>query len=331
VLLATQSLLGLGAVLLAVLSATRMLQVWHLVALGVLQGIAFSFNMPARQAFVAELVGGPLLRNAVALNNAGMNFCRVAGPALAGALLAVPGIGVNGVFVVMALMYVVVLASLLRLPRRPRDERGGAAGRARSSSWEQLLEGLGYLRASPVLLALLGMGFLAMFFGMPFQTLMPLFAERVFGVGAGGLGVLMSAVGLGALAGSLTIAALSRVSRPALLQVGFGIAFGVGLVAFGLAPSFLFAVLALVVVGFASSAFAALNNTMVMANTEPRLYGRVMSVYLLTFATMPLGAFPLALLADQLGGPAVVAGAGLVVAGAIGGVGLLYPAYRRIR
>jgi Na+/melibiose symporter-like transporter len=260
-----------------------------------------------------------------------MNFCRVADPALAGALLAVPSIGVNGVFVVMALMYGVVLASLLRLPRRPRDGRVESPDRPRSSSWEQLLEGLGYLRSSPVLLALLGMGFLAMFFGMPFQTLMPLFAEHVFGVGAGGLGVLMSAVGLGALAGSLTVAALSRFPRPAQLQLGFGIAFGLGLVAFALAPSFLLAVLALVLVGFASSAYSALNSTLVMANTQPRLHGRVMSVYLLTFATMPLGAFPLALLADQLGGPPVVAGAGLMVAGAIGGVGLFYPAYRRIR
>jgi hypothetical protein len=274
------------------------------------------------------------MRNAVAINNAGLNFCRVAGPALAGVLLAVPTIGAGGVFLVMTVMYGLVLASLLRLPggrsiaetpparQAKRPDTGGLA---------QLLEGLGYIRSSSVLLALLGMGFLALFFGMPFQTLLPLFAEHVFAVGAGGLGLLMAATGLGALAGSLAVAALSNSPRPARLQLGFGIGFGLALVGFALAPTFPVALAALVAVGFCSSAYSALNNTLVMSNTEPRLYGRVMSVYLLTFATMPLGAFPMAFLADHVGGRPVVAAAGLIVAAAVAGIALLYPAYRRIR
>ena len=137
-----------------------------------------SFNMPARQVYIAELVGARLLRNAVALNNTGLNFCRVAGPALAGALLAAPEIGVGGVFVAMALMYGVVLVSLLRLP--PSKPPEGAQQRPGARGWAELVEGLAYIGRSPVLLALLGLAFVPLIFGVPYQTLMPLFAEEVF-------------------------------------------------------------------------------------------------------------------------------------------------------
>lgn len=140
VLLATQALLCSATVVIAVLTLARLLQVWHLALLALAQGIAFSFNMPARQAYMAELVGPRLLRNAVALNNAGVNFCRVVGPGIAGVLLAVPFIGLGGVFVLMAVMYLLVLLSLFRLPQ---DTLGSTAGSARKGNgWEQLLEGL---------------------------------------------------------------------------------------------------------------------------------------------------------------------------------------------
>ena len=346
ILIATQGTLGLGAAALAALTLSGTLQVWHLIALGAVQGVAFAFNMPARQAYVAELVGRPLIRNAVALNNAGMNFCRVAGPSLAGVLLAVPAIGVGGVFVVMTMMYGLVILSLFRLPNDALTMAGGTssnpdanppsglasspAGR-RASGWADLLEGLAYIRSSPTLLTLFGMGFLALFFGMPFQTLMPVFAERVYGVGAAGLGILMAAVGVGALGGSLVVATFSSSPHAARLQIGFGVGFGLALVGFGLAPSFPVAVVMLTLVGLLSSAYSALNNTLVMGNTAPHLYGRVMSVHLMTFATMPLGAFPMAWLADHVGGQAVVIGDGLIVAAAVGGIALLFPAFRQIR
>ncbi|MBI4493864.1 MAG: MFS transporter [Chloroflexi bacterium] len=330
VLLATQGTLGLAAAALAALALGGVLQVWHLAALGLVQGAALSFNMPARQAFIAELVGRRLLRNAIAVNNAGMNFGRIAGPALAGGLIAVPAIGIRGVFVLMAAMYAGVLASLLRLPAglyRPGEAQPGRAAGGR----EQLVEGLKYIRSSPALVALLGLAFITLFFGMPYLQLMPVFSERVFNVGAAGLGVLMAASGVGALAGSIMVATLASFSRPAMLQLWLGVSFGLTLVGFALAPSFPLAVVLLPLVGFSSAAYSALNNTLVMGNTEPRLYGRVMSVYLLTFAVMPFGALPMAWLADQLGGRATLAGAGLVVAAVVAGTALLYPPYRRIR
>jgi MFS family permease len=329
ILLSTQTILGVSAAALALLSLAGALRPWHLVALGLCQGTAFAFNMPARQAYVAELVGGDLLRSAVALNNAGVNFCRIAGPAVAGVLLAVPWIGVAGVFVTMTVMYAFVLSSLLRLPTRPAPAAQPDAPR-RPAGFAQLAEGLSYIRSSPVLVALLGLAFAPLFFGMPFQTLMPVFAERVFAAGPSGLGALMAAHGVGALAGSLLVAATPGVRRPTLLQLGFGVAFGVSLVGFGLAPSLELAAAALLVVGAASAAYTALNSTLIMANTEPRLHGRVMSVYLMTFALMPVASMPAAWLADRVGAPSVVVGTGLIVAAVVAGVAVLYPPYRRI-
>jgi MFS family permease len=329
VLLMTQGVLGLAAAALAFLSLAGVLAAWHLVALGLAQGTAFAFNMPARQAYIAELVSGKeLLRSAVALNNAGVNFCRIAGPALGGLLLSLPAVGVPGVFVAMTAMYGLVLASLTRLPASApasADEAGRPGG------WAQLVEGLRYIRSSPVLLALLGLAFLPLFVGMPYQTLMPVFSERVFEAGAAGLGTLMAANGVGALTGSIAVAALSGGRRLALLQLGVGVLFGVGLFAFGLAPGFWFGAATLLAVGFASASYTALNSTLIMANTEPRLYGRVMSVWLLTFGLVPLATLPAAWLADRVGAPVTVAGAGALVALFVVGVAVLYPPYRRIR
>jgi predicted MFS family arabinose efflux permease len=160
---------------------------------------------------------------------------------------------------------------------------------------------------------------------------MPVFAERVFAVGAEGLGVLMASAGVGSLLGSIAVAALAGFRRPAVLQLGVGVLFGAALLGFALAPSFLVAVALLLVVGFASAAYTAINNTLVLANAEPRLHGRVMSVYLITFAVSPVAALPMSWLADWLGAPLTVAGGGLIVAAVVAGFAALYPAYRSIR
>jgi MFS family permease len=166
---------------------------------------------------------------------------------------------------------------------------------------------------------------------MPYQTLMPVFSERVFEAGAAGLGTLMAANGVGALAGSLAVAALAGGKRLTQLQLGLGVVFGLGLVGFGVAPTFWAGAALLVVVGFASAAYTALNSTLIMSNTEPRLYGRVMSVWLLTFGLVPMATIPAAWLADLLGAPLTVVAAGALVALFVGGVAVLYPPYRRIR
>jgi predicted MFS family arabinose efflux permease len=281
--------------------------------------------MPARQAFLAEMVPRPLLPNAAALNNAGMNLCRVAGPALAGVLLAIPHVGIGGAFLAMTAMYVAALLVLFRLP-------GGrvAGDGARASGLAQVVEGLRYARASGQIMALIFMNLVVVVFGMPYQTLMPVVAERVFGVGADGLGLLLASSGFGALAGALVVASLSKFRRPAALQLGLATALGLALVAFAMTRSFPVAVGLLALVGFLFSAFSALNNTLLMANTEPRLTGRVMSIYLLTWGAMPLGSLPLAWLADVAGAPFAIALAGAVIAAVVIGIAVLHPPAHRI-
>jgi MFS family permease len=329
VLLGTQSTLALVALVLAILAITGWLQVWHLVVAGLVQGCAFAFNMPSRQALIGELVGPKLLRNAVALNNAGMNFNRIAGPSLAGILLSIPLVGIGGVFSTMTALYSLVTASLLRLPKSA-DAAPATSGK-RKGGWEELLDGLRYVRASPTLLALLGMALIPVLVGMPFQTLMPVFADQVYAVGAAGLGTMMAAVGVGALLGAVGVATISDQSRPALIQLYLGVGFGVSLTGFAVSPNYPIALLCLVIVGLTSASYQALNNTLIMGNTEPRLYGRVMSVYMLTFAAMPLGTFPAAWIADHVGVRLTVAGCGVIVALSVLAVAVLHRPYSRIK
>lgn len=335
VILASQGAMCVSAVGVAASAFAGMLDVWQLVAFGLVQGAGFSFNMPARQAYVADLVGPDLLRSAISLQNAGMNFNRIAGPSLAGMLLAFPLLGVGGTFAVMVILYCLAIATVVQLPPghpapiSDAAHAGERPGRGEPTSGiAQLVEGLRYLASSPRLLLILVVGFFPMVIGMPYQTLLPLFAERVHNVGATGLGVLSAAAGVGALGGSLVIAAGSRQPAPARLQMLMGAGLGLGLIGYGLAPGFVVAVLLVAVVGATSAAFMALNNTLLMVNTEPRLYGRVMSVYLLTFGFAPAATIPAGWLADQIGGPATVAGSGAIVLAVILAACAL-PAYRR--
>jgi MFS family permease len=325
VLIGSQLTLGLAAASLAAFGLAGGLQVWHVVAASFVQGAAFAFNMPARQAYIAEIVSRPLLANAVALNTAGQNFCRIAGPALAGVLLAIPGIGVVAAFVSIASMYALALAALVRLPSSKRRATSAGPG-----SRAQLVEGVRYVRRSPTILTIILMNLIVVVFGQPYQTLMPVVAERVYSVGASGLGLLLAGAGAGALAGAVAIAGLSRFSRPAALQLGLAIGLGLALIAFAITPWFPVAVGLLVIVGFLFSAFSALNNTLVMANTEPRLTGRVMSIYLMTWAAMPLGAVPLSWLTERVGAPLAIALAGGIVVAAVAGLAFLYPPSHRI-
>jgi len=328
VLIVSQVTLGLAAATLAALGVSGTLQVWHVVLASFVQGAAFAFNMPARQAYIAELVARPQLANAAALNNAGQNFCRVAGPALAGMLMAVPRIGIGGAFASMVGLYAIALASLFRLPGTPRQKATGSG--IGGGSTAHLVEGVRYVRSHPAIAALIAMNLVVVVFGQPYLTLMPVVAERVFNGGAEGLGWLMAASGAGALTGSIVVASLPRLRRPSTVQVGLAIALGLALVGFSMTRSFPVALALLVVVGFLFSSFSALNNTLLMANTEPRLTGRVMSIYLLTWGALPLGSLPLAWIADHAGAPIALALSGGLVATLAFSLAVLLPAGRRV-
>lgn len=324
----SQSAMGLATAAVAVLAFLGWLDVWHLIALGLINGCAFSFNMPARQAYTADLVGSSLLRSAVSLNNAGMNFNRILGPALAGILLVLPGVGAAGTFTMMAVCFAAAVATLIRLPA---GQPAGSGLADRPPALKQLVDGLGYIRSSASIRTLLFVALVTLLFGMPYQALMPLFADKVYGAGAQGLGVLNAAVGVGALLGSLAAASGSGSGEMLRrLQLMAGLGFGGSLIAFGLAPTFGFAVAGVTMVGFAWASFMALNATLIMSNTEPGYYGRVMSVYLLTFGFMPVSTIPAGWLADLIGGPPTIVICGVLVLIFLGTASFL-PSYRLIQ
>ncbi len=296
---------------------------------GVAQGTLFAFNMPARQALVAELVPQPVLMNAIALNNTVMNATRIIGPMLASLVIGfgnnLGGHGIEAAYYVQTAMYLGVLTVLVWLPPS-RSHLEGAA--TRRGVVTEIGAGLRYVASSRVLLQLMLLAFVSTLVGMPYMALLPGFAVGELGLPDSAFGVMMSVTGIGAIVGSLFIATMSDHPRKPLLQMLFGLGFGAGLVGLGLGSAafgYVGALVALLAVGLFATSFQTLNNTMLMAETKPEYYGRVMSVYMLTFALFPLMSYPLGVVADVISGQATFALMGLLIACFVGVIGLATP------
>jgi len=319
----SQSANGAVTLTIAVLVGTGYIQFWHLIVAAVVMGTGFIFIAPGRMALISELVKPRELLNAIALNASGTNMTRVVAPALAGALLAV--IGTAGVFYVVVVFYAVSVLFMLQIPR-------GVAPAARPgmSLWGGMVEGLQYLRHSPVMMLLLMMAFVPIVFGMPYQNLMPVYAVDVLGVGETGLGLLMSMTGAGALVGSLGVASLGDFKRKGLLLILVGLAFGVSLAIFGASRIYLLSLVILVVVGLANAAYMTLNNTMVQSSAPLEVRGRVMAIFMVTFALSPLGTLPIGYVAEVVGPTFAISGGAVLVLIFIVAVGIFSPAVRRL-
>ena len=328
VLLWTQAALGMIALFQAVLLSTHLMTIQWMIVAGFLQGASFSFNMPARQAYLPAVVGkGDMLANALALNNAGMNMTRVLGPSIAGLLIAVPFIGIPGVFYIIAGCYIWVWWSVYRV-QNPGTAVGARRGVARSVG-----DGFSYVFRHPQLLALIGLGFVPLAIGLPYISLMPVVAVHDLDIGSVGLGILLSAGGIGSLCGTLAVAYLASYPRKAFLQQVLGITFGVGLVSFGFFTyhRLLLAVIpCLFLMGMCSDAYLALNSTLIMMNTDASVYGRVMGVYMMAQSIRPVTVLPISAIADLAGTPLTLLGCGAIVTLFIFGVATLYPGYRHI-
>lgn len=353
---------GVMSLVVAGLVQAGYIQLWHLFASGLIQGTVFSFSGPARQALIPQVVGEKELLNAVALNSAGMNLTRIGVPSLAGALIAVPAVDVQGVYYIQAVMSILAIVLVMALPRlrvAPEVEAELEAARAEgrpvsafsgshsnnTSMMKDLVDGLRYVIGSPILLTLMALGLFPSLIGMSYQSFLPVFAKDVFGDGihrnSSGLGFMLTMSGVGALAGSLVVASMQGARRRALLQLMAGLGSGIFLALFAVQNDYTMAIIWLVAVGFMGSYFQALNSTMVMTASDPQYYGRVMSVNMMTFALMPLGTLPIGAIADWIGKANILGvnlvgiqaaqlGAGVLVAIFILFVTVLNPAYRRL-
>ena len=317
-LMATQSVAMILAFVLFALTATHVVQVWHVMVLAALLGIANAFDMPARQSFAVEMVGRDDVANAVGLNSALFNASRILGPAAAGLLIGAFDISIafliNGIsFVAVILAYMAMRDSELRpMPVIARPTTWNAVV-------ENLAEGARYVRHTPrVLLAVTIVG-LAATFGMNFSVLVPPLADSILHVGASGYGFLMAASGVGSTIAALWIA-FSRRPSPVIIALG-AIALGLGSIVLALSTSFGLSLLAMSIAGSGGIAMAVTANTTIQLAVPDQLRGRVMSFYTTIFAgSVPLGGLLMGAIASLWGVPlALLIGALLTLAVGIGG------------
>ncbi len=300
------------AFMLAVLTLTHRIQVWQIIVLAAGLGVVNAFDIPARQAFLMDMVGREDLMNAIALNSSMFNGARILGPAVAGILVA--WVGEGWCFFANAVSYIAVIAGLLMM----RIEHPANLSHE-GSPIEHILEGFRFvLDAAPIRAILLLLGLVSLV-GMPYSVLMPVFASQILHGGARELGILMGATGVGALLGALSLA--TRVGVRGLGRVIAICAggFGVSLILFSFSRIFWLSVILLVPVGFTMMVQMASSNTMVQSMVPDQLRGRVIAVYSMMFMGMaPFGAFFAGAIAHRIGAPWTVAIGGVAcIAGAI--------------
>jgi len=297
-LVATQTLMGLLALLLGVLVAADGIALWHVFVLAAALGSVSAVDAPVRQAFVAELVGPDLLVNAVSLNSTIFNGARLVGPAVAGLLIGAASGDTAPAFLVNAASFAVTIGALLRM--RP-GELHATAPVARGRG--QLREGLAYVWSRPDLRLAMGLALVLGTFTFTSQVTIALMAREVFGLGAEAFGLLTTCFAVGSLSGAFLSA--RRNARP--LQrflVLAAIAFGLLSIACGLMPTFWSFAALLVPTGAAGLVFAVANNSFVQLGVDPQLRGRVMALYFTCFlGGTPLGAPLIGWICERFGAP----------------------------
>lgn len=313
VLLVTQVLSLVQSVALGVLTLLGIITVAEVLVLQVAQGIINAFDTPARQAFVVTMIADRAdLPNAIALNSSMVNGSRIVGPSIGGIIIA--AVGEGWCFIIDAVSYVAVIASLLAMRIDP-DPRV----RARERVSEELLAGFHYVTHFLPVRTLLLLLALVSIMGMPYTVLMPAMATSVLHGGANTLGFLMGATGIGALAAALYLASRHTVVGLGRAIAGAVIVFGAGLIAFGTSRHLLASLLILPFVGGAFMLALAGTNTIVQTIVEEHLRGRVMAFYAMAIlGTAPIGSLLAGLLASRIGVPATIQlGGAACVAGGI--------------
>ncbi|HEV2397661.1 MAG TPA: MFS transporter [Candidatus Sulfotelmatobacter sp.] len=319
VVIATQAASMVLAFVLAALTLTHSVKVWHIFVLAALLGVVNAFDIPGRQAFLVDMVGKDDLMNAIALNSSMFNGARVIGPAVAGVLVA--RLGEGWCFFANGVSYIAVIAGLFMM-----NVHAPGKASAHTSPMEHIIEGFQFVnRTAPIRALMLLLGLVSVT-GMPYVVLMPIFADKILrgggeafasligshDLGAVRLGILMGAAGVGALLGALTLAVRTGVKGLGKWISVCCAGFGVSLVLFAFSKSFWASVLLLLPVGYFIMLQMASSNTLIQVMVPDALRGRTMAVYSMMFMGMaPIGALLGGALSDRLGAPWTVAIGGL--------------------
>ena len=306
---------------------------WDFIWFGAFNGAVLAFSMPARHAFVPELVPRRLILTAMALNTAGMNFARILGPALAGFLIAriaggdtTSALGVGIVYCAIAALYFIAAATVSFV-----SQPGTPPAREVTSPVADLIEGLRYVRGNPPVLGLILLSIVPFLFGMPVNTLLPAFNEDVLGGTAEDLGLLLSGMGFGAIAGSLMLAAAGDLRRKGIWLIAASMGWAAATGALGFASTMAFTVMAVAAFGWLSSWTMALNRGLLQTHADMRMRGRVMSIDMMSHGLMPLGAIPVGMIADHFGVATALMTSGVLFLVCVGALAASAPAVRRIQ
>lgn len=333
----TQGLLMVSALAIGVVIALGIVELWMLIVAGVFQGVAFAFNAPARQAFVPLVVPRERLTNALALQNMANNVANAAGPAIAGAIIAIT-LSPASVYFTMVGLYLVVQFSLffLRTKGDPLPSDG-----PRRSVISDIKEGLGVVARAPLLRTLVLLTLVPILVGSSPTILLPAYVAQQLGGSqfllgvplddAAMLGLLSAAVGLGAFIGSLAIAYFAQMERRGLLQICLGFGIASGMIVVGVTSWFPVAFVGFLIAGLCMNAFMTSNQALVMLAAPPHVYGRVFSLNMLMFSLTGFTAVPFGFMADNLGPGNTYLIFAAVMASVMVGVMLFLPRIRNLR
>jgi MFS family permease len=306
VLLISQTAMQLQAFVLAALVWSGRIQYWHVAVLALIYGLGRAIDIPARQSYVTDLVGRSDLPNAVAINSMIMNGARIVGPAVAGLLIAAFGVALA--FFLNGVSFVAVLVALVAIRTEGRPDGAGRLGIR-----EGVLGALSYAAATPPVAFILGLMVVVSLVVLNFNVIVPLVARDVLNQDAHGFGLLMSALGAGAVTGALGVALFRRAEPPLGFLVVSGATLCAGLMALALVAHFVLAAAVLALLGCCQILFTTGCNTTLQLTAPNQLRGRVMGLYTVTFAGMtPFGSLLIGYIAERQGVRAACAAGGAI-------------------
>jgi MFS family permease len=301
VLKVTQVLSMLESFALAALALSGSIAIWQIILLTMFQGAVNAFDMPARQAFLVEMIEDRAdLANAIALNSTMVNGARLVGPSIAGIIIAVAGEGYC--FLVDGISYLAVIASLFLMRIRP-----SVARRPQRNVISELREGWSYVMNFAPIRSILTLLAAISLIGVPYMVLMPVFASTVLHGGPHTLGFLTGASGVGALISAITLAMRKSIVGLGRMIAITAFTFGAGLIAFGFSRSLWLSLLLMLVIGFSMMQQMAAGNTILQTIVDEDKRGRVMSFYTMAFiGAAPFGSLIAGALASKIGAPLTV-------------------------
>ena len=302
IIMLAQGLNSIATILLGVIILAGRVDFWDFIWFGFFNGTVLALSMPARQAMVPELVPERLIFTAMGLTTTSWNLSRILGPAMAGFLIAwiadgdtSSHFGVGVVYFMIAALYLASSLAMWRVaPTRPDPPAED------QHPLRDIGDGMRYLWANPPVLGLILLSIVPFLFGMPINTLLPAYNEDILSGGADDLGLLMSAMGIGAIIGSLMMAAMGELRGKGLWLISTSIAWAGATALVGTADSQFWAVAAVALVGWLSSWNMSLNRGLLQTSITPTMRGRILSIDMMSHGLMPLGVIPISLIAEQV-------------------------------